>query len=362
MLQVLHKEGFQISLKGLRRVRKDLNLIRKFISVERKQALQEMMQEVVQQEIQKGNIQGYGRGLVYNHFRRQGYIFPRDKLFSLYRTLLPDVVDRRKRDLQRRRGEYIVPGPNFLWSIDGYDKLKAYGIEIYAGLDAYARYITWIYVGISNRTQICVLSQYLSTVGAFNQQPRFVRSDRGGETTLLASAHHQLQQKYQPEIQFGDCYLYGTSTANQRIEAWWGQMTHSQLFKWRDFFSLLLPEGFFSKDRIPDQIALYAVYLPLIRTEIQEFVQLWNMHRIRKQPHRPNHIAGKPYMLYFHPAEPTPNYGLGIDQDLLRTLGQDIQEYDPDEFLPPDTLYWCNQFLQGLGFNPNHPPELNQES
>lgn len=261
MLQVLHNEGFQISLLGLRRVRKELNLFRAHISTERKQLLEDTMQNVLQQEIQKGVIQGCGRRLVYNHFRRQGYNFPRfvrlsfmvlrltgqdlflcliltshrDKLFTIYRTLLPDVVDRRKRDLQGRRGEYTVPGPNFIWSVDGYNKLRSYGIEIYAALDAYARYVVWIYVGISNRTQVSVLSQYLSTIQAFGQQPRFIRSDpdRRDETSLLASAHHQLQQEYEPGLEFQDCYLYGTSTANQRIEAWWGQITHSQLFKWR---------------------------------------------------------------------------------------------------------------------------------
>src|SRR5438067_109121 len=50
--------------------------------------------------------------------------------------------------MQRKaRGEYVVPGPNFVWSVDGYEKLSQYGFQIYACIDAFSRYIIWIYVG-----------------------------------------------------------------------------------------------------------------------------------------------------------------------------------------------------------------------
>jgi hypothetical protein len=109
--------------------------------------------------------------------------------------------------------------------MDGYLKLAPYGIEIYAAIDAYSRYVVWIYVGITARTAVSVLRQYLDVLQITGQQPRFVRSDRGTETILLAEAHHKLlQQSYNPDISISDYYLYGTSTANQRIEAWWHQL------------------------------------------------------------------------------------------------------------------------------------------
>jgi hypothetical protein len=39
--------------------------------------------------------------------------------------------------MQRHRKEYIVPGPDYIWSLDGHDKLSDWGIEIYAAIDAY---------------------------------------------------------------------------------------------------------------------------------------------------------------------------------------------------------------------------------
>ena len=35
------------------------------------------------------------------------------------------------------------------------------------------------------------------------------------------------------EEEFRRCYYYGTSTSNQQIEAWWGQLSKGQLSQWR---------------------------------------------------------------------------------------------------------------------------------
>ena len=222
MLHVLQQEGFQIGKYALVRLRFELNLRRREYTVEQQQKADIIVRNLVAQELEKGAIDGYGRRYLYTYFRQRGFICARDRLFQAYRTLNPQAVESRKQDLQRHRGEYIVPGPDFIWSIDGYDKLKPYGIEIYACIDAYARYIPWIYIGISNSTAISCLRQYLDCIEANDRQPRFVRSDRGGETVMLADAHFQLQQALESDLEFRDCYLYGTSTANQRIEAWWG--------------------------------------------------------------------------------------------------------------------------------------------
>jgi hypothetical protein len=64
-------------------------------------------------------------------------------------------VNSRKPDMKRKRDELkvpLIPEPNHLWSIDGHDKLRNYGIKIYAEIDAYLRRIIWFYCGNSNRT------------------------------------------------------------------------------------------------------------------------------------------------------------------------------------------------------------------
>jgi hypothetical protein len=130
-------------------------------------------------------------------------------------------VERRAYNFSHRpRGENIVPGPNYIWSLDGHDKLKAWGIEIYGAIDAYSRYITWIYVGISNKTTTSILVQYLTAVSFYGQHPQILRTDRGVETPLCAEAHYGISRTTQPHVAFTDVYYYGTSTGNVRIESW----------------------------------------------------------------------------------------------------------------------------------------------
>ena len=62
-------------------------------------------------------------------------------MFSILQQVDPSGVANRRLNLTMKpRGAYFVPGPNFVWSIDGHNKLSMYGIEIYAGIDAFSRY------------------------------------------------------------------------------------------------------------------------------------------------------------------------------------------------------------------------------
>ena len=123
-------------------------------------------------------------------------------------------------------------------------------------------------------------------------------------------------------------------------------MSKGQLFKWRvsyeiliysfrtkliyikqDFFRSLAEEGLFSSTCLYDQIALFAVYIPILRDEIFSFVRTWNSHYIRKQKDRPYVIHGKPYMNYNHPPEGVYNHGFSIDRELLKELQKDVEEW-----------------------------------
>lgn len=88
-------------------------------------------------------------------------------------------------------------------------------------------------MGISNRTGVSCLRQYLEVVASTEVLPHSIRSDRGTETMMMASAHWRLHQAIQPDIPFHQVWWYGTSTLNQRIEAWWRQMSCSQTLAWK---------------------------------------------------------------------------------------------------------------------------------
>ena len=54
------------------------------------------------------------------------------------KELDPIGLQRRTNDMQRHQEKYIVPGPDYIWSLDCHNKLSDWGIEIYAIIDAYS--------------------------------------------------------------------------------------------------------------------------------------------------------------------------------------------------------------------------------
>ena len=73
-----------------------------------------------------------------------------------------------------------------------------------------------MYIGVTNRTGISVLRQYLDHVECEEVVPVVLRSDKGSEITMVAAARHKVQQGQDPDIAFTNRYRFGTSLSNQR--------------------------------------------------------------------------------------------------------------------------------------------------
>jgi hypothetical protein len=71
---------------------------------------------------------------------------------NIYSNAIPLAQQRAGQVSNTHSGEYIVPGPDWLW----HDKFRNYGIEIYGIIDAHPRRILSINVGNNNRTQVSV--------------------------------------------------------------------------------------------------------------------------------------------------------------------------------------------------------------
>ena len=128
-------------------------------------------------------------------------------MFTIVKELHQEGVITRIRDMQRHRAEYIVPGSNYIRSLDGYCKLDLHGLKI-ATIDVYSRYVVWMYVGISARTSICILRQYLDTIQDRQVMPFIIRFVRGVETPLCANTHFELfKQSSHQDLSFDKCYF-----------------------------------------------------------------------------------------------------------------------------------------------------------
>jgi hypothetical protein len=182
--------------------------------------------------------------LTSSYLRRSfGYRATRQDVTDAVKQLDPAGVDSRRPGLRTTRVEnYITAGPNFLWSLDGHDKLVPYGIQIYAAIDAYSRKIICSYCGIANRSQLSVLKLHLHAVKAYGTCPNFIRTDKGTETVLLAEAHYSQyieaanREGFTNEefslVDITDFYIYGTSARNIRIERLWRQQRDTFIGAW----------------------------------------------------------------------------------------------------------------------------------
>lgn len=171
----------------------------------------------------------------------------------------------------------------------------------------------------------------------------------GSETVLLAESHLTLRRANQPYLPFAKAYLYGKSTKNQRIEAWWNILTEGQTQEWKTFFAKLESDGYFDGGDT-DKSCLQFLYMDMIRSDIHRFIEVHNSHPIRFQRNRDHYLpTGQPFLMYNYP-ENAKDYKEKVDETVLAALEKEVADYDLDEYLPAATSLLYQQFLDQGGF------------
>ena len=94
MLKVLQAEGFDIAMKTLKRHRLKLGIVRRptDLTPETKEAADRIIQKLLEAEMKKKVIDGYGRRLLYQHMRQQGNIIARQAFFTDLALALPNFA------------------------------------------------------------------------------------------------------------------------------------------------------------------------------------------------------------------------------------------------------------------------------
>ncbi|CAG9938550.1 unnamed protein product [Clonostachys rosea f. rosea IK726] len=374
LLHNLQREGFVVHPFLIRKVRFQERLTRRLETKEEQLVSLQRALEFLRDDLKKTSaILGLGRGLLCAYVRQQGKVLiSQHRLYSAYSAIFPEEVAGRRDAQLRYRCNFRVPGPNFMWSLDGYEKLKKFGFQIYACIDAYSRCIIWFYIGRSATTSMSTLKQFLETVRHLRMRPFFIRSDHGTETPLWAAAQATLAKIRPRKLKFIDndgvehyysqgdrlssCHMYGPSKRNIRIESWWRQLRQGATDRWIVFFNELAGYAIFRENNKADQIALYAIYGPLIQDELAQFVTLWNGHRIRNQKNRPHVVSGIPQDLYH--STNAPNWGVPLSDDeeapdwqLINDMYEPLADLDMESLLPEFTMNWCQERLEEIGFD-----------
>ena len=246
-----------ISIRTLKRRCRELGLCRR-----RNQSDIDNVIAFVQEELHgNGQMQGY-RWL---HLRaiQRGFVVSQRTIRLILRALDPHGVEiRRARRLRRR--EYTTPGPNALWHMDSYDKLKPFGICINGCIDGYSRYVLWMEAYTTNNDPKVIASYYTKCIERVGGCPERLRADRGTENGHVEGMQVFLRREHSDAFAGIKSFLYGRSTANQRIESWWGILRKQSVQFWMNLFKSLQDAGHFSGDAL-DKSLMQFCFLELVQ-------------------------------------------------------------------------------------------------
>ena len=223
----------------------------------------------------------------------------RETVRQIVKALDPDGVEMRSsRKLQRRK--YRSKGPDFIWHIDGYDKLKPFGFCIHGAIDGYSRRILWLQACLSNNDPWVIAGCYLKYIRLHGRTATIVRGDRGTENVFVARIQRHLRENHSDSFAGEKSFLYGRSVSNQRIEAWWSFLRKTETNWWMNFLKDLREQGIYS-DVDPVQVeCLKFAFMPVIKDELDRVTMHWNLHKIRPSSNDES-PSGRPDVLYFLP-------------------------------------------------------------
>jgi hypothetical protein len=208
------------------------------------------------------------------------------------------VARRSKHCLKRRR--YINKGPNYLWHIDGYDKLKPFGFCIHGCIAGFSRRIMWLEVSSTNKDPSVVAQYYVDCIKQLRGTARVVRVDCGTENVYVAAIQCFFRNHHGDGMAGISSFMYGKSVSNQQIEAWWGILRKECTDWWIRYFKDLRDSGLYSDNDAIQRECLKFCLMDILRKELHRVARLWNLHRIRPS-FNVESPAGRPDFLFFLP-------------------------------------------------------------
>ena len=200
-----------------------------------------------------GQLHGYR--WMFTKCKENGLHVRKEDIRLILKELDPRGVElRRSRRLHRR--SYFATGPNYIWHLDAYDKLKPFGICISGCIDGFSRKIIWLNAFTTSSDPKIVGGYYMEAVERTGGCPRIARGDRGTENVKVRDFQRFLRRNIHDGSAI-DSYIEGASTANQRIESWWGFLRKESIEFYISLFVDLKDRGLFDGGYLDKSLIQY---------------------------------------------------------------------------------------------------------
>jgi hypothetical protein len=179
--------------------------------------------------------------------------------------------------------------------------LKPFGFCVHGGIDGFSRRILWLEVASTNNDPYVVGRYFADALTEVGGLPNVVRADRGTENVNIEQIQSVLRSgNNDMRAIMNTSFLYGRSTANQRIESWWSKFGSKGMTTWIEHFQALSYAGIIDTSNPLDIECCRFSYMHLLKDELDEIRILWNTHHIRPSGDHGS-PGGKPDILYYMP-------------------------------------------------------------
>lgn len=150
------ENGIIISLRHLKRILQGKNLYRRKSYSD----IADVVSFIANQLENSGQLHGY-RWMHAKCFVHNMNVRKEDVRLILSAIDAVGCMSRRSKRLHRRR--YFAKGPNYIWHLDSYDKLKPFGFCINGCIDGFSRNMVWLYVSNNSSINPKLIAGYFIT-------------------------------------------------------------------------------------------------------------------------------------------------------------------------------------------------------
>lgn len=157
------------------------------------------------------------------HFSGSWNLFLSDLMIVNVPQLSIKCYEKKKKgtDLRFMRRTYHSMGPNYMWHVDSYDRVKPFGLALSGCIDGFSSWIMWLVCGANNNNPLVITYNYIQCAKSVGVIPMRLRTDLGTENGTMAAIQCTLRHHHTDYFAGESSHSYGSSAGNQRIESWW---------------------------------------------------------------------------------------------------------------------------------------------
>lgn len=221
----------------------------------------------------------HGGRFIHGAIEAKGYAVNLNLVKEILSEVDPIGVFERFNGRLLKRVPYSVKGPLSLIHIDGCHKLIDWKFVIHGGVDGYSRFITFMDVRTNNRAET-MFESFFASIQAHGLPSR-VRGDFGVENVKICRYMHLRRGCNRGS------FIAGPSKNNTRIERLWRDVANGFQTRFHNLFVSMEMAGILQRYIDVHLAVLHLVYLPWVKKECADFVDMWNHHRVSSNENKP---------------------------------------------------------------------------